>query len=98
MSSEGLLEMKQKRYKEQVGQIQETARKLTIVGRLMETCRRRLAVSTDRNSLEYWLEDGEHSYVSARDLEGLREKVAETHFLGHEIEMLKEELYGRKED
>lgn len=94
MTKAELLGQKQKRYEEQVGQIQETARKLTEVGRLMETCRRRLAVSSDRHSLEFWLENGEHGYLSSRELEGLREKVSATHYLGFEVQCLKEELYG----
>lgn len=89
-----VLERKRQRYVESVGQIQETARKLTEVGRLMEACRRRLAVSTDRNSLEYWLEDGEHGYLTSGELERLSDLVGQTHFLGFEIQCIEEELSG----
>lgn len=93
-STVDLLEQKRRRYEESVGQIQETARKLTEVGRLMETCRRRLAVSTDRYSLEYWLEDGEHGYLTSGELERLSDLVGATHFLGFEIQSLEEDLSG----
>lgn len=86
-----LLEQKRKRHEEGVQAIQETARKLTIVGRLMgENLPGSLAVSSDRHSLEYWLEDGEHDYLTATELEGLRELVSGTHFLKFEIKCMEE--------
>ena len=82
-----LLEEKHRRYEEGVKSIQETARKLTIIGRLMEVAPDRLATSSDRYSTEYWLEDGEHGYVSSGELEELERLIVETRYLGHQISL-----------
>lgn len=87
----GKLEEMRRRYKDGVQAIQETARKLTIIGRLMEVAPDRLATSSDRYSTEYWLEDGEHGYVSSRELEGLERLIVSTRSLGHEISIFEEE-------
>lgn len=86
------LERMRRRYRENVRFIQETARKLAVVGRLMETCRRRLAVTSDRQALSFWLEDGEHGDLSQRELDRLQDLVGETHCLGFEIQCLENEL------
>ena len=87
-----LLEQKRRRYEDGAPGIQETAHKLTEVGRLLETCPRRVAVSTDRESLEFWQNDGESDYLSRGELDRLLDLVSRTHFLGFEIRCLEEEL------
>ena len=87
-----LLEQKRRRYEDGVRAIQKTAHKLTLVGRLLKSCPSRVAVSTDRESLEFWQDDGESDYLSRGELDRLPDLVSRTHFLGFEIRCLEEEL------
>ena len=50
------LEFERRRYVVSVGELQDMARKLTELGRLLEVSPDRVAVSTDRKSLEFLMD------------------------------------------